>query len=167
LAQPTARALRSHGPSTAAAQLQSGRGTDCRSQRPAHHDGSIDRFCLANCAPMHMPVSPETRGAARAWKEMKISSDIEELEAFRNQYGKTNPWCDTRAASRIVDLAQSAKNDAPATAYARIRRRADDLPNGPKRKTREPLKLMRPICSRTPPEILRQLASQSAWATAS
>ncbi len=42
--------------------------------------------------------------AERAWKQVERSSDIRDLEAFRRQYGNTNPFYDRRAERRIEEL---------------------------------------------------------------
>jgi hypothetical protein len=62
-------------------------------------------------APPSPPVSSE---AERAWKSIEGSSDLRDFEAFRSQYGRSNPFYDRQAARRIEELKAKSALVVPA-----------------------------------------------------
>jgi hypothetical protein len=88
-------------------------------QQPAYYDGLIGKYCLAGC---EAPSSPQLSEVVRAWQSIEASTDIGDLEAFRNQYGKANPFYDRQAEKRIdklrrqADAGSKAAEEAPAPA---------------------------------------------------
>jgi uncharacterized caspase-like protein len=55
------------------------------------------------------PAQAPMSEAATAWSEVKDVRNIEVLEAFRKQYGASNPLYDTLAARRLVELREQAE----------------------------------------------------------
>ena len=57
-----------------------------------------------HAGPAPKPPAPQSSEAERAWAAVKDSTSIATLEAFRRQYGASNPVYDRLAAERIDEL---------------------------------------------------------------
>jgi hypothetical protein len=65
-------------------------------------------------------VPPQMSEAERAWAEVKDSTSIAVLEAFRRQYGAANAVYDRLAEARIEELKRQSPAPAPPPALARL-----------------------------------------------
>jgi formylglycine-generating enzyme required for sulfatase activity len=66
--------------------------------------GGAEVYLLPKAGHTLLPPAPPSSGAAQAWAAAKDSTSIAVLEAFRRQYGATDPFYDRLAQERIDEL---------------------------------------------------------------
>jgi formylglycine-generating enzyme required for sulfatase activity len=79
-------------------------------QTPAYYNQVLGRVCLAggDCGPRGAPASVQSAEVERTWDRVKDTTSIPALDAFRQQYGKSNLVYDRLAEGRIEELKKLA-----------------------------------------------------------
>jgi carboxyl-terminal processing protease len=118
-------------------------------QQPWESNGLFRRVYLTEQSKPTDAASPSAADTAQAqsevarrWSELQRLEDVDLLEAFRNQYGKSNPLYDQMAQKRVqeikarialLDQAKQAPQPLPASAQAEKRRTIEIFNDGLKR----------------------------------